>query len=114
LTAFEADYEVVFKNYNTFLRFEGRKNIQNEQKSPSIIFLEVFGESEILDLEENQNFRIDEGHLVAYAESVVFKDDFNLKQLKTSILSNTDFVLLTGKGKVWLQSRKQMYILKEK
>jgi uncharacterized protein (AIM24 family) len=96
------------------LRFEGRKNIQNEQKSPSIIFLEVFGESEILDLEENQNFRIDEGHLVAYAESVVFKDDFNLKQLKTSILSNTDFVLLTGKGKVWLQSRKQMYILKEK
>jgi uncharacterized protein (AIM24 family) len=104
LTAFETDYTIVFKNYNTFLRFEGKKKDENAQIS--VIFLEIFGENEIFNLEENQNFRLDEGHLVAFEESVIFKDDFNLKQLKTSILSEADFILLAGKGKIFIQSRK--------
>ncbi len=93
------------------MRFEGKKKTENSQTS-SIIFLEIFGESEIFNLEEHQNFRLDEGHLVAFEESIIFKDDFNLKQLKTSILSDADFVLLAGKGKIFIQSRK--YIAEKK
>lgn len=104
LACFEANYEVIFKSMNAFLKFEGTKNIHPEKKS--IIFLEIFGEFETYQMQEGSFLRIDEDYLVGFEESVLFKDDFNLKNLKTSILSDADFTLLAGKGNVWLQSRK--------
>jgi uncharacterized protein (AIM24 family) len=89
------EYEVVWFNYNPFLKFWGEGRL----------FLSSFGELIEMQIADNQSFRINDDYLIAFETSVKFIDDWNLKGLKNSIISGTDYIRLEGNGKFWLQAR---------
>jgi uncharacterized protein (AIM24 family) len=92
------EYEIVWFNYNPFVKFWGE----------GILFLSSFGELIELQIVDNQVFRINDDYLIAFEASVKFIDDWNLKGLKNSIISGTDYIRLEGNGKFWLQARESL------
>ncbi len=70
-----------------------------------MVFLSSYGAIHEIDLQVGQNYIVDTGHMVAFAEGVGYNVK-NVGGLKSTVFSGEGFVCeLTGPGKIMIQSR---------
>lgn len=101
--ALELDTE--FGGARTFFGSEGLFLLRIE--GTGSLFVSSYGAIEAVDLDSEETFTVDTGHIVAFEETA----DFTVRRvggLKSTFLSGEGLVAdFTGPGRVWLQTRSQ-------
>ncbi|WP_313691416.1 TIGR00266 family protein [Halorarum halobium] len=102
-TALEVDTE--FGGAKTFFGSEGLFLLRIEGSGP--LFMSSYGAIEEVDLDPDETYTIDTGHIVAFEDTA----DFAVRRvggLKSTLLSGEGLVAeFSGEGHVWLQTRSQ-------